>query len=495
MPKLSSVKSSDFADILHHLNCRVGLTALSLWRGEKPRFNGYRLYAGFEDFLEKGTLDRINTLTDERERHRLRYAFIDHYLQRNLYTHDMEFRAWSSSAATHVNGQKIYFREVIPWCKKSSTRRERLLLQKETTALCRFLKPFAFNYWQEMLALLKKDLGFESYVDYCREKKGIDYARYYHRIKAFLKDSEAIYFAAMEEWSRQRFDMPLSALTRFDAIYLLGLSQFDRLCPPTPVRDFLSFFRHWDIDPQSIDGLTLDMGTEIGKSAQAMSFIVQVPEEIYLVMKPAGGWIDIETLWHELGHGLSAAFTSPNLPLSDRNLSVSFNLSESYAFLLQNMTLTKPFLTSVIGLADDEATMLEYYKELKDFSSFRRYCAKFVSEYEMFDSGDLSKGRNYADLMERHTGFYHQPDSHLFDLVPEFYCLDYLLGWMAESLMREQFRNRFGPEWIFRGETGEVLRGWWAEGNRLDVFESMESHGLGSLSLTHLLQRWEALFN
>ena len=249
------------------------------------------------------------------------------------------------------------------------------------------------------------------------------------------------------------------------------------------------------MDPQAIDGLTLDMSTDVGKSAQAMSFIVQVPEEIYLVMKPAGGWIDIETLWHELGHGLSAAFTPPRLSLSDRNLAVSFNLSEPFTFLLQHMTLTRPFLTSVVGLEDEAARMLEYYKELKDFSSFRRYCAKFIAEYEMFDGGDLSNGQNYADLMERHTGFYHQPDSHLFDLVPEFYCLDYLLGWMAESLMREYFSDRFGPEWMFRTETGTVLRKWWAEGNRLDIFEFMEIQGLGSLSMKHPMRRWEALFN
>jgi len=486
---------SEFGDILHHLNCRVGLTALSLWKGERPRFDGYRLYAGFEGFLTRETLDRVAAIEDERERHRIKFAFMDHYLQRHLYSHDTEFRAWSSSAAAHVNGQKIYFREVIPWCQKSSTRIERLQLQKETTALCRFLKPFAINYWKELLELLKADFGIDAYIDFCQEKKGIDYPLYYQRIKQFLKDSEGIYFAAMEKWSRNRFGLPLSDLTRFDAINLLGLSEFDRLCPSTPAWDYLPFFKHWDMDPQSMEGLTLYMGTETRKSAQAMSFIVQVPEEIYLVMKPTGGWIDLETLWHELGHGLSAVYTSPKLSMSDRNLAVSFNLSEAYAFLLQNLTLTRPFLTSMVGLTDAAAATLEFYKELKDFSSFRRYCAKFIAEYEMFDEGDLSKGQNYADLMRRHTGFYHQPDSHLFDLVPEFYCLDYLLGWMAESLMREYFSNRFGATWMFRAETGEVLRGWWAEGNRLDIFDFMEAHDLGRLSMAHLLARWEALFD
>jgi hypothetical protein len=42
--------------------------------------------------------------------------------------------------------------------------------------------------------------------------------------------------------------------------------------------------------------------------------------------------------------------------------------------------------------------------------------------------------------MARITGFYHQPESHLFDLVPEFYCADYLLGWLGEAVLNEYGR-------------------------------------------------------
>ena len=41
----------------------------------------------------------------------------------------------------------------------------------------------------------------------------------------------------------------------------------------------------------------------------------------------------------------------------------------------------------------------------------------------------------FNDAMARITGFYHQPESHLFDLVPELYCADYLLGWMGEAAL------------------------------------------------------------
>jgi hypothetical protein len=40
-----------------------------------------------------------------------------------------------------------------------------------------------------------------------------------------------LYFEAMEGWCRERFQRPLSDLTRFDAINLLSLKQFDHLFP------------------------------------------------------------------------------------------------------------------------------------------------------------------------------------------------------------------------------------------------------------------------
>ena len=58
-------------------------------------------------------------------------------------------------------------------------------------------------------------------------------------------------------------------------------------------------------------------------------------------MRPEGGWIDVETLWHELGHGLSAVTTDPSLPAVDRELATAFSLSEVYAFLLQRMALSQ----------------------------------------------------------------------------------------------------------------------------------------------------------
>ena len=108
----------------------------------------------------------------------------------------------------------------------------------------------------------------------------------------------------------------------------------------------------------------------------------------------------------------------------------------------------------------------------------------------MFDHGSLADGEPYAEIMAHHTGFYHQPESHLFDLVPEFYCLDYLLGWMGEAMMEAHLRSCFGSEWMFQPAAGDLLKQWWRQGNQLDIIEFFKKNDLGQLTADLLVKRW-----
>ncbi len=482
---------SHIENALYHLNYRWKLQALAMWKGDNAPFQLYQFYDAFEDFVSLKTLQDIEGLDGVRGKIRLKHALIDHYLQRALLPHETEMRTWMRGASAHVHGKKIYFKDIIPWCLKHSTYKKRQILQQETGPLCKFLAPFALNYWNILLEILKNELGFNSYLDYCHEKKGLDYHYYYHVLKNLLLESDGIYFPAMEQWCRERFGRPLNELTRFDAINMLGLGHLDALLPKKPVKTLTSFFDYWGIDLENTPGLNLEIGWEKGKSAQAISFILQVPEEVYVLMKPEGGWIDVETLWHELGHGLSAVYTSPKLSIVKKDLATCFSLSESFAFLNQNITLSVPFLENYLGLAPAVSEKLHYYKVLKDLSMFRRYGAKFLTEYEMFQTGNLSDGRPYAEVMARYTGFYYQPESHLFDLVPELYSLDYILGWLTETIMEGHLNGRMGSNWMFTQQAGQTLKKWWHQGNQHDIPLFLEFNKLEALSTDRIMRRWK----
>jgi hypothetical protein len=492
-PEACQQKTRQLVGAVQELNARWASRAISLWRGDGPAANPEAIYSEFDDFLTVDAIDRVADIEDAKTRTRLRHGLIDHYLQRKLMPHETEMQAWSRGAAAHVDGEKILFREVIPWCQKSSTLAKRQKLQQETGPLCKLLKPFAVNYWRIVLETLTKELGFENYIDYCSAKKGLDYRGLYPLAKQLLDQTQEPYSAAMEAWSRERFGICLENLSRFDAIYLLGLSQWDRLCPMTSPEETLIYLRRWGLDPLQYGGLHLDIRQATGKSAQAISVMVNIPGEVYLLMRPEGGWIDVETLWHELGHGLSAVCTDPELNEVDRELATDFSLSEVYAFFLQRLALSAPVLSSAMGLPDETVETIAYYRELKDLSIFRRYAAKFVSEYEMFTGGDIADGRPYAQTMGRYTGFYHQPESHLFDLVPEFYCADYMLGWMGEALLHEYWTGRFGADQYPGPEMGAWLKSLWRQGNRLDIHAFFIQNDLGEVTAEPLVRRWQRL--
>lgn len=474
------------------LNHRVTARALNLWQGNVSKDSNYGTYDGLTDILNPGTINSLRSSVGwARHGQRVYHSLLSHYLQYRISPYENELFTLIRGAAAHVEGEKIYFKDTLSWCQKRSDLEKRKALEKESSGLCKFLKPFALGVWEHLLMLLEDEFGYEDYVKYCQDKKQVDYEGYVPVLQEVLRQTDTLYFEAMERWSQKSLGVPLRELSRFDAIYLLGLGEFDPLFPNhIPLSDHLDFFSQWGIRVNDIPGLSLDIGHSPKKGSQAMSFALSIPDEIYLVMNPQGGWIDLETLFHEMGHVLSHAFTAPDLPSLEKDFFTSNTLSETYAFLLQNMCFSPLFLEQHLGLSSSAIEEMSFYKTLKDLSVFRRYVGKFLSEYEIFKKNDLGDGEVYSILMERHTGFAYQPETHLFDLVPELYSLDYVISWIAEATMEKMLVETLGHDWMFTREAGSVLKDWWLCGNRYEIDEFFSAKGIGTIDCGDIIERW-----
>jgi hypothetical protein len=207
-------------------------------------------------------------------------------------------------------------------------------------------------------------------------------------------------------------------------------------------------------------------------------------------MNPQGGWIDLETLFHEMGHALSSVRTSPDLPPAEKDFYPSNALSETYAFLLQNICFSPAFLERQLRLSSQQIEKITFYKALKDLSVFRRYAAKFLAEVRMFENKNLGNGDNYARLLKHYTGFAYRPETQLFDMAPELYSFDYVLSWMAEATLEKMLSQTLGADWMFRAEAGRILNEWWRSGNRYELDKFFQVHDLGNLDSLDLMNRW-----
>ncbi|MBW1860150.1 MAG: hypothetical protein JRI70_08780 [Deltaproteobacteria bacterium] len=154
------------------------------------------------------------------------------------------------------------------------------------------------------------------------------------------------------------------------------------------------------------------------------------------------------------------------------------------------MCFSPLFLERHLGLSSDAIEEISFYKALKDLSVFRRYVGKFISEYEMFKENDVGNGEIYSAIMEKYTGFAYLSETHLFDLVPEFYSLDYVISWMAEATMEKMLVKTLGSDWMFQPEAGSILKDWWLCGNRYEIDEFFSAKGIGTIDHGDIIERW-----
>lgn len=474
------------------LNYRLGQRALNAARGNEPTGQDRALYEGFDDLLDPATVKNLcQKGPQSRQEKRTFHALLGHCLQYAALPYENELSMWMQGAAAEVDGEKIYLRDVHNWCQKRSDLRKRRIMEKETSSLSKFLRPFAMSVWEVVLDLIENEFQYKNYVAYCQDKKRIDYSTQVAIVREALTATDELYFSAMDDWARNSLGVPLAEANRFDGIYLLGLGEFDHLFPGSiPLEDHLGFFRHWQMDVGRLPGLHLHTTFSEKKSSQGITFPLKIPQEVHVVLNPQGGWIDLETLFHEMGHALSAIFTSPSLSPPEKDFNPSNTLTEAFAFLIQNMCFSPCFLDRQLGLKPKDIETIRHYKALKDMAFFRRYAAKLVAEYLMYTEKAMEDGAIYASVLKKHTGFSYKPETQLFDLAPELYSLDYVNAWMAEVSLEKVLSQNLGEEWMFIREAGDFMREWWKVGNSYELDEFFEREGIGSLSSSDLLNRW-----
>ena len=100
---------------------------------------------------------------------------------------------------------------------------------------------------------------------------------------------------------------------------------------------------------------------------------------------------------------------------------------------------------------------------------YRRYTAKLRYELGFWENFAEEGGRSPRDYSERiteATGVRYDPRNYLSDMDGGFYSADYLRAWIRSAQLRAYLRREVGADWWRSLDTGEILRGFFAEGTR-----------------------------
>ncbi len=330
------------------------------------------------------------------------------------------------------------------------------------------------------------ELGFGDYMGMMAAVKRYALAPVREEMQAFLARTGALYAGAMEE-ALAEVGVSFSSAHRHDAQHMFRGAEFDALFPAEKLESSArGVCRAMGLDLSAGGRVRLDVAERPRKSPRAFCASVRVPEEVYLVIRPRGGYDDYRAFWHELGHALHFAGVAADAPLEWKRLGDN-SVTEGFAMLFDHLLLDPLWLAETLGgQAADYAAFLARHA-LFELYMLRRYAAKIDYECALHQGAELAgKDALYAEKLSTATGVDYPQISYLDDVDPFFYCANYLRAWMLQAQMAETLRTRFGRRWWAAQRSGAFLREIWRDGQRHDGDSLSRALGCGSLSTAPL---------
>jgi len=217
---------------------------------------------------------------------------------------------------------------------------------------------------------------------------------------------------------------------------------------------------------------------------------ISIPEDIRLVIRPAGGQSDYQAFLHESGHAQHYGWASPQLP-PEFKYTGDYALTESYAFLFNHLISNGDWLAAFLGIKDNAEFVRSVM--LARLVTVRRYVAKLMYESRLHLDEDLAVSAElYAELQTSATDFKTEPGEFLFDLDDSFYSASYLRAWAFEVSLREYLKTRFGSRWWASRRAGDFLKEIWETGDRYTADEMAAQIGIGPIRFEPLIDEFNA---
>jgi hypothetical protein len=274
----------------------------------------------------------------------------------------------------------------------------------------------------------------------------------------FIRTTDDLYRDVLQQVVRRRLGIRIDDLHRSDARWVFRAEQFDSAFAPDRLVTIANRqAKDIGLDPLQNGRIRLDTEERPGKQPRAFCAPVQVPNEVYLVLRPRGGHADYHTFWHEHGHALHFASADPALPFAARWLGDN-SVTEGFAMLFDHMTLEPAWLTRYAGLSPGDARDLVFELAVNELFMVRRYAAKLAYELQLH-RGDLNRmAPVYSECLTTATQFRYPEGEYLMDVDPGFYSARYVRAWQLQALMASALRERYDEDWYRNPRAGAFIQ-------------------------------------
>jgi hypothetical protein len=338
--------------------------------------------------------------------------------------------------------------------------------------------------------------GADDYVEAVAGLSGMDLDRLVDQSLALLAETRALYTEALARVTRRRIGVPPDALVRADAPWAFRADGYDAAFPRADlVTTAIRQMGEMGLDATEGGRVRVDAEERPGKQPRAFCVPVRVPDEVYLVVRPAGGHADYRTFWHELGHAMHFAAVDADRPFHERWLGDN-SVTEAFAMLWDHLTIDAGWLGRYTELgqrgrgAAGQIADLTFELAVSELHLLRRYAGKLGYEIALHrsDYGEAI-AREYAERLTEATGFRYAEEDYLTDVDSGFYAGRYLRAWQLEAMLARTLVERHDADWYRNPRAGVVVRDLMRRGQADAADRVAEEIGAGALSFAPVLER------
>ena len=359
--------------------------------------------------------------------------------------------AWEGDAVVRVpDGRDIPYQRVAIELANSTDRHERAMIEQARASLVsRELAPMKRERFQRERDITESLEIAPGYNGTWELLSGISLSALRDECAAFLKDTQSMWDDVCPRFVKAALGMDVREASRADASALFRAREFDGYFPANEMETSIRRqVREMGVDPEAAGRVRFDTGEREGKRSRAFCAPVQVPEEVYLVLRPHGGQTDWNTFLHELGHALHFAYMRPDLPMEFRWMGDN-SVTEGYAMLFDHLMQDGGWLQRYTGL--DRKTTPEFLRTIgfEELHFLRRYCAKLIYETQLYggEIGWDALPDLYVELLTSATTFRYSPADAFVDVDPRYYAARYLRAWQLQSLITETLVEQYDADW------------------------------------------------
>ena len=482
---------------LEYYRAGAGLTGAAVLQ---PIYRKYRSVLGEESLAM--VLDAYRAAAPGSEEHRSARVLLEWQAEaqsaRALAELEEREIAWEATAALRLaDGREMDYQRAAIEIGNASDAAERRMIDDARAKLVEAeLAPLKQERLQREREITEAIGIAGSYNQTFEELSGVALTDLSAQCEAFLRDTQAMWDEVYPEQVRSTLGIDPAEATRADALAVLRAREFDEFFPGTEMEAAVRRqVREMSIDPDAGGRIRYDVGEREGKRSRAFCAPVQVPDEVYLVLRPHGGQTDWNTLLHELGHALHFAYMRPDLAFEYRWLGDN-SITEGYAMLFDHLMQNPSWLGRYSGLGKARLPGFMRSAGFEELHFLRRYCAKLLYEVQLYGGGTpwRSIPDLYVETLTRATTFRYRSADAFVDVDPRFYAARYLRAWQLQALLSETLVDRYDEDWFRNPRAGPwMMQALFGEGQRELAGEQAQRVSGKDLSFAPLIRAIERM--